>query len=79
MTDRDAIQQLQGMIEFDVYSLYEVEALTRAISALQEREGRNKGCEACLHGEDQTYQCYRCARYPHADLYLSDHGNRRAK
>lgn len=50
MTDRGAIEQLKGMIEFDVYSLYEVEALERSVSALQEREDRNKGCEYCKSG-----------------------------
>lgn len=51
MTDRGAIEQLKRMIEFDVYSLYEVEALEHGISALQEREERSKWCVYCENGD----------------------------
>ena len=47
MTNKEAIVQLEGMIKFDAYSAWEVEALKRGVSAIQEREEREKGCEYC--------------------------------
>lgn len=47
MTDREAIEILQEEHRYCLEPCYVMNAIERAISALQEREERSKGCEYC--------------------------------
>lgn len=42
MTDREAIESIKRLMDPDIYFPHEVEAMERALSALQERAERNK-------------------------------------
>lgn len=60
MTDRKAINELRRRQK----------AIGAAISALQERELRGKGCSGCTHKDDVYFHCDWCVRYPRQDFYL---------
>lgn len=47
MTDREAIEILREEHRYCLEPCYVMNAIKHAISALQEREERSKGCERC--------------------------------
>ena len=47
MTDREAIEILQEEHRYCLEPCYVMNAIKQAITALQEREERSKGCEYC--------------------------------
>lgn len=55
MTDREAIEILQEEHRYCLEPCYIMNAIKQAITALQEREERSKGCEFC-----NTYDFGRC-------------------
>lgn len=65
MTDREAIKGLQNIVEYWTLNPHEQDCAKTAISALQEREEREKGCGFCLNanidpeleGRDLSYHC----------------------
>lgn len=74
MTDEYALRLAGRWAQGYVCSLRDGEAQEyhkACAVALQERVDRERECNGCVHNEDETYLCYRCARYPHMDLYLA--------
>ena len=47
MTDREAINGLKNIVEYWTLNSHEQEVAKHAISALQEREERSRGCAYC--------------------------------
>lgn len=47
MTDKEAINGLQNIVEYWTLNPHEQEVAQHAILALQEREERDKGCDWC--------------------------------
>lgn len=48
MTDREAINGLQNIVEYWTLNPHEQAVAEYAISALKEREERSKGCDWCI-------------------------------
>lgn len=63
MDDREAIKGLQNIVDYWTLNPHEQDCAKTAISALQEREERSKGCRLCfdatiepdLEGSDLSY------------------------
>lgn len=54
------------------FDYYEMQVVQLAIKAINKWEEQNKGCSGCLHLEDKKYKCESCARFGHADHYVSN-------
>ena len=57
MTDREAIKGLQNIVEYWTLNPHEQDCAKTAISALQEREERARGCEFCRTFDFSSAKC----------------------
>lgn len=62
MTDREAIEILREEHKYCLEPCFIMNAISAAISALQEREERSKGCEYCA---DHKYNVEDCVMLSH--------------
>lgn len=69
MNDREAIKGLQNIVEYWTLNPHEQEVAKHAISAMQERVERGKGCTWCTREREVDYVGKRYFRriYSHSD------------
>lgn len=67
MTDREAIERIEWIVDYNLLTKKDLEAMELGISALKEREQRSKGCDFC--NEELYDYPYICA---HGEYSESD-------
>lgn len=79
MNDREAIKGLQNIVEYWTLNPHEQEVAKHAISALQERVKRNKGCDVCNRSDELTHLDFTHCPYCGRKLREEPHGTNKAE